>query len=232
VQSEPTQKGGVGLLVGGALVALVALVVLGAGGFGIWADAAKRDGTGYFSANAHGYQTSTRAIATDDAVIGHHVPNWLIGKVQLKAVSAKEIFVGVARTSDVDAYLAGVAHTTAKDLDLDPFRVTYVPHPGQADPGRPADQTFWAASASGSEAPKLRWKVGSGRWSVVLMNADGSPGVSATVSAGIEIPSLLWAGIGFVSLGAALLGAATLMLVRGSKRNRRSFTAGTPAPAL
>jgi hypothetical protein len=48
------------------------------------------------------------------------------------------------------------------------------------------------------------------------MNADGSPGVSANVSAGAKIPWVLWAGIGLAVFGALLAALAARMIYRGS----------------
>jgi hypothetical protein len=226
------QKRRIGLTVGGAAVALLAAVVLAVAGVAIWTDVAKRDGSGYVSANAHRYATPTRAIATDEVTIGTELPKSLIGKVRLQATSEKPVFVGIARKATVDTYLAGASHATAKDIDLDPFKVTYVTHSGSASPGRPASQTFWAASAVGTHAAHLTWKLKSGSWSIVVMNADGSPGVSADVTAGAKIAWLLWAGIGIAVLGTLLLAVAALMLVRGLRSPQAPAAGATPAPAL
>jgi hypothetical protein len=230
--STATSKQSTGLVVGGAIVALLAALVLATGGVSIWADATQRDHAGYVSTNTHHYQSATRAIATERVTIGSEVPDWLIGKVRLEATSAKPVFVGIARKESVDAYLARVSHATASKLDLDPFKVTYVPHAGTADPGRPAAQSFWAASTTGQDATALTWKVKSGEWSIVVKNADGSPGVSADVTAGAKIPWVLWAGIGLAALGALLLALAAWMVYRGSGRGRGMQTAASPVPAL
>ena len=229
--NSSTHKHSTGLLVGGAVVAVVAMTVLAVAGIAIWTDVAKRDGSGYLTANAHRYASPTRAIATDEVTIGTEVPKRLIGKVRLEASSAKPVFVGIARKATVDAYLAGSSYATAKGLDLDPFAVTYVTHRGTKSPGRPASRTFWAASAVATGVTDLTWKPRSGSWSVVVMNADGSPGVSADVSAGVRAAWLLWAGIGIALAGGLLLAVAALMLVRGAGRPQRP-AAAVPKPAL
>ncbi len=220
-----------GLTAGGAIVALLAAFVLAAAGLAIWADVDKRDGSGYLSTNAHRYMTSTRAISSDEVTIGTEIPKWLIGKVRLHASSGKPVFVGIARKARVDAYLAGASYATARDLDLDPFKVTYVTHRGSASPAPPASQAFWSASAVGTGAADLTWKLRSGSWSIVVMNADGSPGVSADITAGAKVAWLLWTGIGTAVLGGLLLGAAVLMLVRGGRGPQAPAAGVTPAPA-
>ena len=213
---QSTRPRSTALIVAGGVVGLLAMVVLAAGGTAIWADSTQRDSHGYVSTNTHRYASPTRAIATDGVTIGSEVPGWVVGKVRLEASSSKPVFVGIARKADVDAYLAGTSYADATKLDLDPFKVTYVPHRGAAAPGRPAAQSFWAARAAGSGTQSLTWKTRSGEWSVVVMNADGSPGVSANVSAGAKIPWALWAGIGVAAFGALLLLAAAAMIYRGA----------------
>jgi hypothetical protein len=59
----------------------------------------------------------------------------------------------------------------------------------------------------------MTWKVTDGDWSIVVMNADGSRGVNAGVSAGASVPFLgdaAWWAIGggtvlFVTAGALIL---------------------------
>jgi len=228
--NSSTHKPRTGLIVGGAVVAVVAMTVLAVAGVAIWTDVAKRDGSGYLTANAHRYASPTRAIATEELTIGTEVPKRLIGKVRLEATSSKPVFVGIARTATVDTYLAGSSYATAKNLDLDPFGVTYAAHDGTKKPGRPASQTFWAASATGTGVTDLTWTPKSGSWSVVVMNADGSPGVSADVSAGVKAAWLLWAGIGIAIAGGILLAVAGLMLMRGA--GRPQAPTAVPSPAL
>jgi hypothetical protein len=213
---QPLRHRSTALIVAGGVVGLLAMLALVVGGTAIWADTTQRDAHGYVSTNTHSYASPTRAIATDGVTIGSEVPGWLVGKVRLEASSAKPFFIGIGRKSDVDAYLRNTSYAQATKLDLDPFKVTYVPHRGDAAPGRPAAQSFWAASASGRGTQALTWKTRSGEWSVVVMNADGSPGVSANVGAGAKFPWVLWAGIGVAAFGALLLFAAARMIYRGA----------------
>ncbi len=215
-------KNRTGLVVGACIAAVIGAVAAAGGITGIVADQWKRDGNGYFSANSHRFETRTRAIATDSIDVGGYVPTWLAGKVNIDVASEKPVFVGIAPKRVVDAYLAKVNHDEATKLDLDPFDVTYVHHAGTKAPGRPAERLFWSASATGKP---LTWRLRSGKWSVVLMNPDGSPGVAASVAPGVEVPALLWAGIGLTLFGLTLLGTAGAMLVYRSRAQRREATA-------
>jgi hypothetical protein len=221
MQAEAHPKKRTGLTIGAWVVVVLGALVLAAGGTGIWANTWKRDDNGYFSAKAHRYQTHTRAIATESITVGSYVPTWLAGKVRLDISGDKPLFVGIAPKATADAYLARIEHTQATDLGLDPFKVTYVDHPGTVDPGRPASEPFWAAAVSGTSSP-LTWKLRSGTWSIVVMNADGSRGVAATIGVGVKVPALLWVGIGLSLLGGALLVAAGLMFAARSRSYRRA----------
>src|SRR5438552_16618814 len=135
MQAETQPEKRTGLTVGAWVAAVLGVLVLAAGATAIWADTSKRDDNGYFSANAHRYQTRTRAISTESITVGSYVPTWLAGKVRLDVSGHKPLFVGIAPKKTADAFLARVEHTEATHLDLDPFKVAYVDHPGQADPG-------------------------------------------------------------------------------------------------
>jgi hypothetical protein len=227
METEAHPKKRTGLMIGAWVAAVLGALVVAAGGTAIWADG-ERDDNGYFSAHAHRYQTHTRAIATERILVGSYVPTWLAGKVRLDISGGKPLFIGIAPKATVDAYLARVEHADATDLNLDPFKVTYVNHTGTVDPGRPARELFWAAAVSGTTSP-LTWKLRSGSWSIVVMNADGSRDVAATIAVGVKVPALLWVGIGLSLLGGALLAAAGLMFAARSRSYRRAGVAAAPA---
>jgi hypothetical protein len=212
MEAEAHPKKRTGLTVGAWVAAVLGILVLAAGGTAIWADTWKRDDNGYFSANAHGYQTHTRGISTESITVGSYVPTWLAGKVRLDVSGDKPLFVGIAPKATVDAYLARIAHTEATHL--------YVDHTGTVDPGRPAGEPFWAAKVSGRSVP-LSWRLRSGKWSIVVMNADGSRDVAARIGVGVKVPAALWVGIGLCLFGAALLAAAGLIFAARSRADRR-----------
>lgn len=220
-----------GLAVGGVVVGLLAALLLAVAGLAIWGEIDKRDAAGYLSTNPHRLATETRAIATRDVTIGTEVPTSLIGKVRLHARSSKPVFLGIARTADVDAYLAGTTHAVAKDVDLDPFAVTYVTHQGTGTLAPPGSRAFWAASVVGTGDTSLTWKPRSGTWSFVVMNQDASPGVSADVTAGVRVAWLLWAAIGVAIGGAVLLVVAATMLRRALRRPGGPRVGISPASA-
>ena len=102
---------------------------------------------------------------------------------------------------------------------------------GTRAPAIPAAGGGWAASASGPGTQTARWEPESGQWAVVVMNADGSPGVNVALQVGARAP---WLGtVAFALLGGGLvlgLGAAAL-LVLGLGRPPHPGVPSEPAPA-
>jgi hypothetical protein len=220
-------------MVVGVTVGLLAFVTLAVGGLLLWADS-KKDEQGYISTHTERFATSTSAIATDNLDIDSEGPGWLTshdhyGNVRLEVASRndKPVFVGIARTKDVSAYLRDSSHATLTDIDVDPFRATYRSHPSDRLPSAPADKGIWVASAHGTGAQTVTWDVKHGAWSVVVMNADGSRGVDAGVSAGADFPILSALAWGSIGSGLVLLGVASLLIVVGTTAQRRA-----PAPVL
>ena len=91
---------------------------------------------------------------------------------------------------------------------------TFAQAPAQTAPrpAAPATQDFWVAKSQGTGTQKLDWDVKDGDWSVVVMNADGSPGVHADISAGADVAfvgavatALIISGLAGLGIGAALL---------------------------
>ena len=100
-------------------------------------------------------------------------------------------------------------------------------------PARPANASFWAATATGPGTQALTWKPDVGRWAVVVMNADGSRRVAADVSVGAKTGVLLPVGIGlFVLSLLVVIGAAALvaLALRAPSGPAGGVTAGAAAP--
>src|SRR5262249_39125554 len=125
-------------------------------------------------------------------------------------------------TREVDAYLRDVAHSEVDDIDYAPFSARYTQRDGARHPDAPTSAGIWAASAHGAGMQSLRWKGQSGDWSVVVMNADGSRGVLAGVSAGAKVPYLSEFGLAALGLGLLFVaGTAGLMLLGTREPARR-----------
>lgn len=227
-------------LIAASVAGLLSIGLLAAGGLVLWGNG-ERDSDGYISTNNDRYETRSFAVASEDLDVDLDVPGWTVGsdsfgKIRLKATSNtdKPVFVGIAPTREVSAYLRGSAHATVTDLDYLPFRARYRDHAGDRHPEPPTEQTFWAASAHGAGTPTATWKIQDGSWSIVVMNADGSRGVDAGVSAGASVPFIAPLGWTLIGGGLFLLVAAAgvgYLGFRPSGGGSRRLDALQPAPA-
>jgi hypothetical protein len=140
----------------------------------------------------------------------------ILGTVRIRATAAdpaKPVFVGIAPTRDVDAYLDGVGHADVSDIEVDPVEVKYAPSDGGPPASAPTEQTFWDASDSGTGTRTMEWELATGDWTVVVMNADGSSGVRADLDLGGELPGLGWVTVALITLGAVLLLGGALLVI-------------------
>jgi len=224
-----TRRGGLGWIVSGAVVLLIAFTLLVTGVVvRVVDDSWRRDG--YLTSSQIPLSTTTHAIATENLDLADIAPLWpdidsLLGKVRLRATgtAGSAIFIGVAPADRVAAYLDGVGHATLTEL-ADPA-TTYAEHPGGAPAAKPADQDFWVAQSTGNGAQAVEWPLGEGTWAVVVMNADGSAGVHADIDVGITAPVQELAAKAVLIAGGALglLGIALILI--GVRQRRR------PAPS-
>jgi hypothetical protein len=223
---EPTPRGGRGaggaaLLVLGSIAALLAFVLLAGGCAAVIVDQTQRDDDGFLMSPTEKFSTGTYAIASENADLDLDGPDWVttdfLGMVRIRSESERRVFVGIGPEEDVAEYLDGVEHDVVTEIGDDP---EYSERQGDAPEGRPEDQTFWAASATGAGEQTLEWEPEDGSWNVVVMNADGSRGVAAELSIGGELDSLIWIGIGML-IGGALLAAAAALAITAGVRHRR-----------
>jgi hypothetical protein len=227
--AQPSESFGAGrvlLLVFGSLALLVALCLLAGGGAAVWG-LSQRDGSGYVTSNSHRLSTSSYALASDTLDVGTDAPGWVFGdhfaSVRIEATSSKPIFIGIARTSAVEGYLAGVKHDQIKDFEVDPFTVTYAHRGGNAAPAAPSGEGFWRVKASGSGRQTITWPLEKGNWSVVAMNADGSPGVNVDTQLGARLPFLRWIAIGFLAGGGFVLLVGSALIYLGARKPRTNL---------
>jgi hypothetical protein len=213
--------GGVALLVAGSIAALLAFALLAGGCAAVVLDRTQRDDDGFLMSPTEDFSTATYAIASENADVDLDGPDWattdLLGTVRIRSESERPVFVGIAREADVAEYLDGVEHAVVTEIDEEP---EYSERRGGAPEARPADQTFWAASATGAGEQTLEWEPEDGSWNVVVMNADGSRGVAAELSIGGELDPLIWIGVGLLVGGALLAAAAALAITAGIRRRR------------
>ena len=217
------KPGRIVMLVLGTLAALMGLgLLIAAAGVG-WVNFQQRD-NGYFTTPTERYDVATRAITSPglDVLVDEELPDVLpvdsAGRMLLRGTSAtgQEIFIGIGPQEDVARYLANVRHSEITELKSYPFRVQYREVPGDAEPAAPGAQPFWSTSAQGSGTQQIEWDLRSGRWAVVVMNADGGAPVSVDLQAGVR-SDLLWpVFIGLLIGGIVLLVVGVPLIVAGA----------------
>jgi Domain of unknown function (DUF4389) len=182
-----------------------------------------KDGTGFYMSGEQSFQTATHAIQSGNletkiADGAQFVPDRLLGdtKLTITPLDGKAIFVGIGHTKQVQAYLAGVAHTTVVDFSTSAGRggePVYRDTSGAAPATAPAEAVPWVAEASGRGTQDVVWSLKDGDWTVLVMNADGSAHVAVDVSAGAQFPAIGWAIAILLSLGGLLLILAAVFIV-------------------
>jgi hypothetical protein len=208
---------GVILLVAGiALAALGTTVALSVGSDDAISTAPARvRGTGV-AVVAEDFRVDTSAIPVPDN----------LGTLTLTVTgrNGREVFVGAAATSDIDAYLTGAPYDVVVDLTAGE-KATTRKVPGSQQPQPPASQGFWAAQSSGAPAV-LTAHVPSGD-TLVVMNADATPVVDADVVVTLTVAKV-WT-YSWIAVGAgvllALLAALLFWRARVAGRRRREASA-------
>lgn len=231
--------GKIAMIVIGAVLALIGLIALLAGGTLLWVNFSQRDASGFYTTPTAHLDTSTHAFTSDvdlgaPTSQGNWVPVHVLGTVRIRAtaVSGQPIFIGIGPRTAVNRWLSGVSHAHVREVGFSPFRLDTQPVRGTAEPSPPTSQTFWVASVSGSGAQTLRWATRGGDWSAVIMNANGSSGINVDVTVGANTGILLPIGIGATVFGVVVLGAAALLIVLGARRDKDTAPNQPPPPSV
>jgi hypothetical protein len=207
------------------------------GGLALTGQAIATDDDGYFEFTLDRLTTDGVAVATSDlrfdgdAEASDWLLDWLDVDVRLLvdgARSTDDVFVGIARSDDVERYLAGTAHSEL--LEVDGRTPVYLSVEGDRLIDPPIDQDFWTASASGTDVQELTWEARAGRWSVVVMNADGSADVAADVEVGAKTGALTPIAVTLLVVGGLMLVIAAGLIVVGARGRRVNEIPGASDP--
>jgi hypothetical protein len=230
-------------IVAGSVLALLAAALLIGGIALVAAHLTQRDDDGFYTSPTTRLATSTFALTGEDIDLGDvrgATADWSVEeldartRIRVDPAGDAPLFVGIAPERAVDAYLRGVDHERVDDV-RHRDSVDYERVPGTREPAAPASQRFWAASASGAGTQTVEWKPRSGRWSVVVMRADGARDVAADVNVGVRLGVLLWIGIGLLAAGVLAAGGAAGLLVVGLRSDHSggggAVAAAASAPA-
>jgi uncharacterized membrane protein len=216
----------------GALLILVGIGVMVPGIILLSFNGSYRDSSGFLMTSDRALASSGYALITPDVKLNLGSADWIPGggSVQIRATSSgtAPIFVGIGPTDQVAAYLNGAAYDEVTNLGFFTTSVQYRHHEGGAPPTPPGQQTFWTAKQEGQGTQTVQWDVTSGNWTAVLMNADGSAPVSASVSLGVHLGFLLPLGIGLTAFGVVLLAIGIVLVILGARRPRQPLQPGYP----
>ncbi len=204
-------------VVTGVLAGLLGLLAAVAGGVAAFALIGPGD---VLTAGTHHLTTGGVAIATSPDLIRYYDARLVVTAEPTRR--GQPVFVGVGNRVDVRSYLTGSAGAQVVDFGFpSTLRIRQVT--GAADRHVPPDRLgWWVAEESGSGARTLSWRLADGPYDVVVMNADGRPGVDVRVTAGVELPGAHRFAVGVLVVGLVLLAVAAVVLLWG----RRSLGQG------
>jgi hypothetical protein len=230
--SQPAPRFGRGRvlkLVFGSVGLLAALAFIGAGGALTWALGTHRDEGGYFTTHTHHYQTSSYALSTESLDVSGITGTLEAGLGRLRitvtgADAAKPLFIGIASSRDVNRYLARVEHDELREIRFDPFQIDYRRLGTAAPTAPPARQSFWQTHASGTGTQTISWPVKKGRWTAVVMNADGSRKVSVDAQLAARLAGAWWLVATFVVLGALFVAGGGALVYSAARRTAPEAT--------
>jgi hypothetical protein len=211
----------------GAVLALCSLGLLGAGGVAVWANTTQRDAD-YVDLGTASHTTSGRALASDTISV-HGGWGWLgplIGQIRIRVTEtgrASGVFAGVTPASAARHYLAGVAYISYGEQGQ------RIGHPGSGVPRPPGSTAIWAAQAAGTRTATLLWTIRDGDWTVIVMNADRSAGVTVRVQTGASLPALRWLATQFLA-GGMVFALAAFACIIVPVRLARASHAEDPRP--
>jgi len=195
------------VLTAGVFLVGVSFALLASGGYIAWQMASITGSDGYISSKPGTFSTETYAVSSLDININmdNFVPvylQWLAPNdaviVKFAAASnnaSKGIFMGLGTTNDVQTYLDNIEHNTAiyYHWRISPFRVSLEINGATTEMGgaplqSPANETFWLLSTQGSPTATMSAAMRAGVYRLVLMNADGSSTINATLQIAARFP--------------------------------------------
>lgn len=196
------------LLVFGGLFLLGSFGLFIAGGLLLSVNSELTGSSGFISTNGYRFQKDSYAITFQHIKLNLGEEWWWSPSAQdivtVKVTSfnnnlSKNVFVGIARESDVESYLGNVNYDEITRFSVSArgvVTVEYTRHAGELPLGKaplsPVSQTFWTASIHGTGTQALEWTPETGNYWIVLMNADASAGLDTTVTVGVRISLLIY----------------------------------------
>ena len=213
----------------GIVFALAGIVLVTAGGFGLGVYNTQRDPSGFFSTPSQDVGSYGFALTAPDIneLLGARWEKWVPTRAQAtvrisgSSLMPTALFIGVAPTAKVSKYLSGVTRDRIQSIDLSAGSVVYEHVDGTSMPAKPGTQSFWVAKVEGTGTLTLDWALETGDWTVVIMNADATPPVAATLKLGATFGIVKTLLIGVTAGGVVLLAIGGTLIALGAQRRRR-----------
>jgi hypothetical protein len=127
----------------------------------------------------------------------------------------RPMFLGIGPANDVDAYLRDVPIDVIEQLDQ-PGAARTSSVPGNAQPGAPGAQPFWAITATG-DAPSISWTAQPGAWTLVVMATPPRRPTDVTATGSVTLPILGPLGFLLLAIALAVLGVGAWVIVRAAR---------------
>jgi hypothetical protein len=214
-------------LVIGCVIALVSFGMFAGGAVLLIADRIGRDDAGFLGTGSEQFTTNQRALVSDRVVIdsgaNFEALDNVIGDVRVRITNraGQPIFVGIASEQNAKRYLSGTGYDEVTDLNPTDYRR----HAGTQTPAPPAQQSIWVASKSGPGTQSVVWPITEGRWVIVVMNPDASPGIAVDASIAAKLPILTWLSVFLLIVGAIGLAVAAVIITLAVRRRPHQASA-------
>ena len=149
---------------------------------------------GRLDSGSHQVAGSGSAVITDIAEIQNTnsvgaITGWPVVAASASGGNASGVFIGIGRSEDVERFLAGVASDRVTDIGFRPFELELSHVPGSTRATPPGAEKFWVASSKSATDAQLTWRITDGEYRMVIMNADGAPGVITAVRVQLVLPN-------------------------------------------
>ena len=203
-----------------AVIAIIATILTAVGGVAVAA------GLGLLIAfRSGGIDTGPVAVSTPTAAVVAPIAHTnsvgtITGpptlRLSIRGANPARLFVGVGSAVAVGRYLAGVAVDRITEL-TDRAEPGVERAAGTAAAAPPIAQNFWVASTTNGD---LSWRIQNGDYRVVVMNADGTPGVNGRARMQITLPNAVPASLVVLASGLIVTAGGIVLLAMAVTRRR------------
>jgi hypothetical protein len=201
----------------GALLAVIGFGAVTGGTVLAAFEATQRDDAGFIQLPATRLETPTAGLVTP-LDLGRGAEDVLqTVRLDASAAGSAAVFIGIGPAQEVREWLSNVAYDQVSNWGYGPAPLVARRVDGTASARSPATAPFWVASASGSVA-SLTWRSAPGEWAIVVMNASGSPGVAADVTAGSSTGLVAPFAVSALIVGILLVAGGLTLALAGVRR--------------